>query len=161
MKQSRLFAAFALCACTTVHAQTHRSTLPLDTVTSEIVLQDLLYRLPPQAENFSEEKVFGCLIEEQPYYPGGTNAMYRFIKTHQRIPPAAKRAGVSGRVFVSFMIDVTGEISDVQVIKGIGFGCDAEAVRIVKSMPRWIPGKRSGKVVRVKFNLPINFDLNQ
>jgi len=94
-------------------AQTSQPALPLDTITSEVILQDLLYRQPP-VENYSEEKVFACPIERQPEFPGGPRAMYEFIQTHLRIPAKARKAGVSGKVFTSFIIEVTGEIKDVK-----------------------------------------------
>ncbi|OJV14870.1 MAG: hypothetical protein BGO21_19510 [Dyadobacter sp. 50-39] len=147
----------ALCVSLATEAQTRKPELPVDTVTSEIVFQDLLYRHPPQTKNPSEEKVFGCPIEPQPEYPGGYNAMYKFIETHRQMPRAAKRARISGRVFLAFNIEATGEITHVAVLKGLGFGCDEEAVRLVESMPRWKPGKRDGKPARVRFNLPISF----
>ncbi|WP_188931232.1 energy transducer TonB [Dyadobacter endophyticus] len=150
----------ALGAYMTAHAQTRKPALPEDTITSEIILQDLLYRHPPEVENFSEEKVFACPIEQQPEYPGGTHAMYKFIEANLRMPRKAKNARISGRVFVSFLIKETGEISDITVLKGLGFGCDEEAVRIVGLMPKWKPARQSNKIVRVKYNLPILFNIN-
>ncbi|SEI56612.1 TonB family C-terminal domain-containing protein [Dyadobacter sp. SG02] len=156
LRFTTLLPALIICACMTSHAQVRKRQLPVDTAAQEVHLRDLLYRNPPENVGLSEEKVF-AEYEQQPSYPGGANAMYGFIKANMRTPPAAKKAHVSGRVFLSFMIGVTGEISDVMVLKGIGFGCDAEAVRLVKSMPKWIPGTQQGKPVRVKYNLPILF----
>lgn len=146
----------ALGAYMTAHAQTHKPALPEDTITSEIILQDLLYRHPPKVENFSEEKVFGP-AEQQPEYPGGTHAMYKFIEANLRMPRKAKNARISGRVFVSFLVKETGEISDITVLKGLGFGCDEEAARIVGLMPKWKPAKQYGKPVRVRYMLPVSF----
>lgn len=73
-------------------------------------------------------------------------------------PAEAKEAGISGRVFTSFYIEVTGEITKVTVLKGLGFGCDEEAIRMIESMPKWKPGKSYGKPMRVKYNLPVSFD---
>jgi protein TonB len=67
--------------------------------------------------------------------------------------------GVQGKVYVTFVVEVDGSITDVKVLRGIGSGCDDEAVRVVKSMPKWVPGKQRGVPVRVQFNLPINFKL--
>lgn len=149
----------ALFLCMTAHAQKRKPALPMDTVTSEIILQDLLYRHPPKEEN-SEERSFWGPPERQPEFPGGTRAMYQFIQTNLRMPRRAKKAGISGRVFVSFMIKETGEVSDVTVLKKLGFGCDEEAVRIVRLMPRWKPGMQYDKIVRVRYNLPISFIAN-
>lgn len=152
--------ALVLCTCMSAYAQKHKPELPKDTVTPEVILQDLLYRHPPEVKN-SEEKVFACPIEYQPEFPGGTHAMYKFIQANLRMPQRATKAGISGRVFLSFMILETGDIKDITVLKGLGFGCDEEAVRVVGLMPRWKPGKQSDKIVRVKYNLPILFFTNQ
>jgi protein TonB len=76
-----------------------------------------------------------------------------------KYPEEAKELGVQGKVFVTFVVEIDGSISNVRVLRGIGSGCDDEAVRVVKSMPKWIPGKQRGVPVRVQFNLPINFKL--
>ena len=153
-----MFLAFTLCACDNACAQARKPALPVDTGVSEVKVLDLLYREPPQTASPSEEKVFGNPYLD-PQYPGGFKAMYKFIETNLRMPRAAKRAGVSGKVFVSFVIDTTGAISNATVLKGIGFGCDEEAVRLVESMPNWNPGKAHNKPIRLKYNLPITFGL--
>jgi protein TonB len=104
------------------------------------------------------EKIF-TVVEQQPEFPGGQSEMYKFLQKNMRYPSAASRANVSGRVFMSFVVNVDGSIQDVSVLKGLGFGCDEEAMRVVKAMPKWKPGKQSGRAVRVKYNLPINFQL--
>jgi protein TonB len=104
------------------------------------------------------EKVF-TVVEQQPEFPGGTSEMYKYLSKSIKYPSAASRANVSGRVFMSFVVNTDGSIQDVQVLKGLGFGCDEEAMRVVKAMPKWKPGKQSGRAVRVKYNLPINFQL--
>ncbi len=105
-----------------------------------------------------EEEVF-TVVEQQPEFVGGAGAMYAWLGKNIRYPAAAQRANVAGKVFVSFVVNTDGSIQDVQVLKGLGFGTDEEAVRVVKSMPRWKPGKQSGRSVRVKYNLPISFQL--
>jgi periplasmic protein TonB len=105
-----------------------------------------------------EEEIF-TVVEQQPEFNGGTKAMYEYLGKNIRYPAAAQRANVAGKVFVSFVVNTDGSIQDVQVLKGLGFGTDDEAVRVVKSMPRWRPGKQSGRAVRVKYNLPISFTL--
>jgi len=99
--------------------------------------------------------------EQQPEYPGGAEAMRTFLSRNLTYPRAASSAGVSGRVYVSFVVNTDGSLTDVQVLKGIGFGCDEEALRVIKKMPHWKPGKQSGRPVRVKFNLPVVFTLEQ
>lgn len=98
-------------------------------------------------------------VEQQPEYPGGMDALRTFLGKNLAYPRPAANAGVSGRVFISFVVNTDGTLTDVQVLKGIGFGCDEEAVRVIQRMPRWRPGKQSGRAVRVKFNLPIAFTL--
>ncbi|GAB3910806.1 hypothetical protein GCM10028803_50920 [Larkinella knui] len=105
-----------------------------------------------------EDQIF-TVVEQNPEFPGGLAAMGQFLQKNLRYPPAASRANISGRVFVSFVVNTDGSIQDVTVLKGLGFGTDEEAMRVVKAMPKWRPGKQSGRPVRVKYNLPINFQL--
>ncbi len=98
-------------------------------------------------------------VEQQPVFPGGMDGLRNFLGKNLNYPRQAAAAGVSGRVYVSFVVNTDGSLTDVQVLKGIGFGCDEEARRVVSSMPRWQPGRQSGRAVRVKFNLPISFSL--
>ena len=115
---------------------------------------------PLQNERVSEDMSF-VEYEQQPTFPGDVKALHSFIKANLKMPKKAKEAGVSGRVFVSFTIEDTGEIKDVYVVKGLGFGCDQEAIRLVRCMPNWKPGTWSGKPVKVKFYLPISFKDNR
>jgi protein TonB len=105
-----------------------------------------------------EEPIF-TVVEQQPEFPGGISEMYKYLGKNIKYPSAASRANVSGKVFMTFVVNTDGSIQDVQVLKGLGFGCDEEATRVVKSMPKWKPGRQSGRPVRVKYNLPINFQL--
>jgi len=105
-----------------------------------------------------EGKVF-TVVEKQPEFPGGTQEMYRFLGRNIKYPTAATRANISGRVFLSFIVTTTGKIQDVKVLKGIGFGCDEEAIRVVSAFPKWKPAIQNGQVVNVKYNLPINFQI--
>ncbi|HTX89487.1 MAG TPA: TonB family protein [Bacteroidales bacterium] len=107
---------------------------------------------PSQAEIFT-------VVEEQPSYPGGEEARIKFLQDNIKYPEEAKELGVQGKVFVTFVVEVDGSITDVKVLRGIGAGCDEEAIRVVKSMPKWVPGKQRGVPVRVQFNLPIKFTL--
>lgn len=99
------------------------------------------------------------IVEQQPEYPGGLEALRTFLGKNLNYPRSAASAGVSGRVYVSFVVNTDGSLTDIQVLKGIGFGCDEEAVRVMQKMPHWRPGKQSGRTVRVKYNLPISFTL--
>ncbi len=115
--------------------------------------QDLLLREPNQTG-----EVY-TVVDKQPLFPGGQKAFRQYIKANQNYPEAAKKAGLSGRVFIAFIVNTDGSIQNVELLKGIGMGCDEEAIRLVKRMPNWIHGKLDGKIVRVKYNLPIAFDL--
>ena len=100
------------------------------------------------------------VVENQPEFPGGMKELGNYIGNNLRYPEAAKRANKQGRVFVSFVVTKEGDIADVKIVKGIGFGADEEAIRVVQKMPRWKPGSQSGEPVNVRFNLPINFQLD-
>jgi periplasmic protein TonB len=114
---------------------------------------------PAIVEIKPEEPDIFTILETQASYQGGLKAMGEFLQKNLNYPAPAQRANVSGKVFLSFVVDKEGNISDVSVTKGIGFGCDEEAMRVVKTMPKWNPGKQSGRAVKSKFNLPIAFVL--
>jgi protein TonB len=109
-------------------------------------------------ETAEEEEVF-TVVEDPPTFPGGDAALFKYLGENIKYPAMAKDAGVSGVVFVTFKVGKDGGVSDVNVLRGIGAGCDEEAIRVVKSMPKWNPGKQRGKEVIVQFNLPIRFTL--
>jgi periplasmic protein TonB len=107
-----------------------------------------------------EEEIKPFLIVEQmPQFPGGDEEALKFIKENTHYPQMAKETGISGTVFVEFVVGKDGRISNVRILRGIGGGCDEEAVRVVKSMPTWKPGKQNGIAVPVFFKLPIKFTL--
>jgi protein TonB len=117
----------------------------------------------PVAEAVAEpaedpNKVY-MLVEQQPEFPGGVEAMMKFVSKNMRYPPQARRMGTEGSVFVEFVVDQTGKISGTKVLKGIGSGCDEEAVRVINQMPQWKPGKQNGRAVNVRFVLPLKFVL--
>jgi protein TonB len=116
--------------------------------------------IPPvrQEEEVSEQEIF-TVVESMPEFPGGPQAMMEFIARNMRYPPMARESGIQGRVFVNFVVEPNGSVSNVNVLRGIGGGCDEEAIRVVESMPRWTPGRQRGKAVRVSFNLPVRFTL--
>ena len=105
-----------------------------------------------------EAEVF-LIVEEPPTFPGGESALYKWLGENLKYPEEAKELGIQGRVFVSFVVEPDGSTSNVVVKRGIGGGCDEEAIRIVKAMPKWAAGKQRGQPVRVQFNLPIKFTL--
>ncbi|MFC0185010.1 outer membrane transport energization protein TonB [Pseudarcicella hirudinis] len=107
-----------------------------------------------------EEEIFTA-VEQQAEFPGGNAAFGKFLSKNLKYPSAAQRANVSGRVYVQFVVNTDGSIQDVQVLKSVGFGCDEEAVRVIKTVPKWTPGKQSGRPVRSRFTVPINFVLSE
>ncbi len=110
------------------------------------------------AESVVEEKIF-TRVEQQPEFFGGQEALMKFLAKNIKYPPQAARANIEGRVILQFTVMPDGSIADIQTLKGIGFGCDEEAERVIKLMPKWIPGKQAGKAVRVRFTLPVYFSL--
>lgn len=99
------------------------------------------------------------VVDESPEYPGGMEALYKYLAENIHYPEQAKNDQIQGRVVISFVVEKDGSISDAKVVRGIGGGCDEEALRVVNAMPKWTPGKMRGEVVRVNFNLPITFKL--
>jgi TonB family protein len=108
---------------------------------------------PPENEVFA-------VVETQPAYPGGDEAMFNYLVNNIKYPEEARIKGIQGRVFITFIVETDGSVSNVKVLRGIGGGCDEEGVRVVSLMPKWIPGKQKGKAVRVQYNLPIKFALD-
>jgi protein TonB len=106
-----------------------------------------------------EEEIF-MVVEQAPEFPGGTNALYDYLRKNMKYPAICRESGITGRVIVSFTVNKDGSIVDVEVVKGVHPQMDKEAVRVVSAMPKWKPGEQRGKPVRCKFNLPVNFRLN-
>jgi periplasmic protein TonB len=125
---------------------------------SEEVEIEIVEEKPQVIEQKVEAEIF-TVVEEQPAYPGGEEARMKYLQENIKYPEEAKELGIQGRVFVTFVVEVDGSITDVRVLRGIGGGCDEEAVRVVRGFPKWVPGKQRGVPVRVQFNLPIKFTL--
>lgn len=111
---------------------------------------------PPKHEE--ENKVFD-IVEQQPLFPGGPAALIKYLSENTKYPVVAQENGVQGRVTVQFVVEKDGSISDVHVLRGVDPSLDKEAVRVVKSMPRWTPGKQNGITVRVNYRVPVLFRL--
>ena len=99
------------------------------------------------------------VAEVMPEFPGGAEKMLEFIQDNIKYPEAARESGTQGRVFVEFVIETDGSISNANVIRGIGNGCDEEAVRLIQSMPKWKPGKQRGEAVRCSYMVPVVFNI--
>ncbi|MEA5424949.1 energy transducer TonB [Arcicella lustrica] len=114
----------------------------------------------PVEVKVEEEKTF-LSVETMPEFAGGNAALAKFLQKNLRYPRNASEVGIGGKVYVQFVVGKDGNISSINILKGLGFGCDEEAQRVIKLMPRWNPGKQSGRNVSVKFTLPIVFQLDQ
>ena len=106
-----------------------------------------------------QEKVIFQVVEEMPQFPGGMGEAMKFLAKNMKYPVAAQQAKIEGRVIVQFVVERDGSVSDVKVMRGVSPELDAEAIRVVSMMPKWIPGKQRGKAVAVKYTMPIMFRL--
>jgi protein TonB len=106
----------------------------------------------------AEPEIF-TVVEQQPAYPGGEAELMAYFASSINYPAVAQENGIQGTVVVRFVVDEKGGISDIQILRDIGGGCGAEAVRVVKAMPKWTPGRQRGKAVKVYFTLPVRFKL--
>ncbi len=100
-------------------------------------------------------------VEQNPEFPGGDAAFGKYLGNKIRYPAIAKENNVQGKVFLNFTVERDGSLTDIKVVRGIGSGCDDEAVRVLKSSPRWKPGIQNGRAVRVSYTIPISFTLQQ
>ena len=107
-----------------------------------------------------DDEEFFMVVENMPEFPGGDLGLMQYIQKNVRYPPIAKEYNITGKVYVSFIVDRQGKVTNVKIVRGVDKNLDAEAVRVVKSLPKYKPGKQRGKPVRVMFTIPINFTLN-
>lgn len=120
--------------------------------------EPVIISIAPKKEELPEDYIpYGASV--MPEFVGGEKALFQYLGDHIRYPQIAREAGISGKVYLTFVVDTNGVISNIEVLKGIGGGCDEEAVRVLRNMPPWNPGKNNGQPVRVHFNLPVNFTL--
>ena len=128
---------------------------------AEAVRSDIAVAAPPPPPAPKPEvsnKVFD-IVEEMPHFPGGAAALQAFLSSNTKYPVVAQENGVQGRVIVSFVVERDGSITDVRVVRSVDPSLDREASRVVRSMPRWSPGKQNGSAVRVKYTVPVVFRL--
>jgi len=125
-------------------------------ITDDTVIEDIVFDEAPEEEVADE--IF-TIVEDQPEPKGGMGAFYKYVSKNLKYPNQARRMGIEGKVFVQFVVDKDGAITSVQAVKGIGAGCDEEAVRVIRSSPKWKPGKQRGRPVKVRMILPITFKL--
>lgn len=112
--------------------------------------------LPMNAQSESSTKVYDE-VDEMPSFPGGLNGLMTFLAQNMVYPVTAQENGVQGRVIISFVVETDGSITDVKVARSVDPSLDREAMRVVKAMPKWTPGKKDGKPVRVKYTVPMAF----
>jgi periplasmic protein TonB len=122
-----------------------------ETVIKEVVIADA-----PVVEKADE--IFD-VVENAPNPPGGMEGWNQYLSKNLKYPTQARRMGIEGTVYVVFVVNTDGSIQDVEILRGIGGGCDEEALRVVKNAPKWEPGKQRGRPVRVRMRLPIRFKL--
>lgn len=120
------------------------------------VYQEIIEAAPVEAE---EAEIF-TVVEETPEYPGGDEARMKYLRDNLKYPQLARESGIDGTVYIEFVIETNGSISKPVIKRDIGGGCGEEALRVVKGMPKWKPGKQRNKPVRTQFVLPIKFILN-
>lgn len=129
-------------------------------VSNRMVSMEENYVTLADEEEIVEEEIF-VVVENEPEFPGGMDSLMAFLARNIVYPKTAKENGIQGKVFLTFCVEKDGSISNIKVLRDIGGGCGAEAVRVVKMMPKWTPGKQRGKAVRVQYNLPIQFILDE
>ncbi len=121
---------------------------------TEIYIQEI-----EEEEEYVEPEIF-TIVEENAEFPGGESAMNKFLGENLKYPKMAQDAGIQGIVYVTFVVEPSGEITSIKILRGLGGGCDKAAMDAIKKMPKWNAGKQRGKAVRVQFNLPVRFRLS-
>jgi len=127
-----------------------------DDKNKEVVISAPVTSAPIQEE---EDQVVFQVVEKMPSFPGGDAALFKFLGDNVKYPVIAQENGVQGRVICQFVVNKDGSIVDVEVVRSVDPSLDKEAIRVIKSMPKWSPGQQRGKPVRVKYTLPVNFKL--
>ncbi len=126
-------------------------------ILEETTMEDVVFEAPAMEDEVADQ-IFQ-IVEDAPVPKGGLESFYNYVAENLRYPQQAIRMGVTGNVFLKFVVEKDGRLTDVQAVKGIGSGCDEEAVRVLASAPAWIPGKQRGRPVRVSMVIPIRFVL--
>lgn len=142
-----------------VMAQEDKKTIPPPPPPKAVQKADKPAEAPKAISQDDPEQLIFTVVEDMPEYPGGKKAMYTYLGQNIKYPAKAMQDSVEGTVFVTFVIKNDGSVSNVRLLRGIGSGCDEEAMRVVEGMPNWKPGKQRGKTVNVQYNLPIKFTL--
>lgn len=133
----------------------------LDALTSDVNGEVYVptVEIKEQVVEVEEEEEIFQVVEQTAMFPGGYQAMNKYLRDNIKYPQQAKETGTQGKVFLTFVVEKDGSITDIKILRDIGSGCGEEAIRVVKSMPKWTPAKQRGKTVRQQFNLPVSFAL--
>jgi len=130
-------------------------------IENEIEIEDTESDEDEEIEIIEEDDdEFFMVVENMPQFPGGDLGLMKYIQKHVKYPAIAKEYNITGKVYISFIVDKSGKVTNVKIVRGVDKNLDAEAMRVVKSLPKYKPGKQRGKAVRVMFTIPINFQLN-
>jgi protein TonB len=132
--------------------------IEIDVEADQETIMDDFVPVFEEEEEVVEMEIF-TVVESMPGYPGGDAARMKFLQENIKYPQMARESGIQGTVYVTFVVETDGSVTDVRVLRGIGGGCDEEAIRVINLMPNWNAGKQRGKPVRVQFNMPIKFTL--
>jgi len=139
----------------------------IEIVEDDVIIEDEIEILDTESDEDEEIEIieedddeFFMVVENMPIFPGGDLGLMKYIQKHVKYPAIAKEYNITGKVYVSFIVDKSGSVTNVKIVRGVDKNLDAEAVRVVKSLPKYKPGKQRGKSVRVMFTIPINFTLN-
>jgi len=130
-----------------------------DTEANKTTIIDVAPVIKAQAEEEEEEAQVFFIVEDMPEFPGGELALRKYIANAIKYPVIAQENGIQGKVYVTFVVDKDGSISDARIARGVDASLDKEALRVVGTLPKWKPGKQRGKPVRVSYTVPINFVL--
>ncbi|MGK7389953.1 MAG: energy transducer TonB [Candidatus Cyclobacteriaceae bacterium M2_1C_046] len=125
-------------------------------MTEETTIEETFFEITEGPKEEVAEEIF-TIVEQPPTPQGGMGEFMSYLQSNLRYPPAALRLGVEGKVFVQFIVNPDGSLTDFELIRGIGAGCDEEAIRVLKNSPNWNPGKQRGKAVKVRMILPVFF----
>jgi len=125
-------------------------------ITEETAIEEIIFEEAPEEEE--ADQIF-TIVEENAAFPGGNKAYGKYLKKNLKYPNQARRMGIEGKVYVQFIVGKKGEITNVKAVKGIGAGCDEEAVRVIRNSPNWTPGKQRGRPVKQRMIIPIVFKL--
>ena len=134
--------------------------LDIEMTEEQVIDQPVFAEMVLEVEEEKAEEIF-TIVEQQPEPEGGFNAFYAYVSQNLKYPRLAQRSNIQGRVYIQFVVEKDGSLTDIKTIKGIGGGCDEEACRIIGNAPRWKPGKQRGQPVRVKMIIPIHFRLEE